>query len=224
MAPDLLLAAGLADAFDHGIMIERIGQDQAVRQKLRDRGDAGLVRDIAGREHQGGRLVVQVGELTLELDQRMVGAGDVARAARAGAHAGCGLDHGADHLRVLGHAEVVVRAPDHDVALALRGVPDRVRKTACDALEIGENPVAALVPQFAQGRREITLVIHVLLLPGPRAVTLLEEFQVICRGEIRRIPKLDIAHAVRVRSTGTLQCRDALAKPRAAVRRHAVAK
>ena len=37
MAPDFLLAAGLADAFDHGIMIERVGQDQAVRQKLRDR-------------------------------------------------------------------------------------------------------------------------------------------------------------------------------------------
>ena len=37
MAPDFLLAAGLADAFDHGIMIERVGQDQAVRQKFRDR-------------------------------------------------------------------------------------------------------------------------------------------------------------------------------------------
>ena len=162
MAPDLLLAAGLADAFDHGIVVERVGQDQAVRQQLGDRGDAGLVRDIARREYQRGRLVVQVGELALELDQRMVGAGDVARAARAGTHARCGLDHGADHLRVLGHAEVVVRAPDHDVALALRGMPDRVGKTACNAFKIGENPVAALVPQLAQGRREITLVIHVL--------------------------------------------------------------
>jgi len=42
---------------------------------------------------------------------------------------------------MLSHAEVVVRAPDHGVALALRGVPDRVRKTACDALEISEDPV-----------------------------------------------------------------------------------
>ena len=166
---------------------------------------------------------MQVGELTLELDQRMVGAGDVARAARAGAHAGCGLDHGADHLRMLGHAEVIVRAPDHDVALALRGMPDRVRETACDALEIGKDPVAPLVPQFAQGRREITLVVHVLLLSGPRVALFLEGFQPICRGEIRRIPKLDIAHGGRG-PTGTLQCRDALAKPRAAARRHAVAK
>ena len=161
MAPDLFLAAGLADAFDHGIMIERIGQDETARQKLRDGGDAGLVRDIAGCEYKGSWLVVQVCELTLELDQRMVGAGDIARTARAGAHAGCGLDHGADHLRVLSHAEVVVRAPDHDVPLALRGVPDRVRKTPCDPFEISKDAVTPLVPQFAQGRREITFVIHV---------------------------------------------------------------
>ena len=38
----------------------------------------------------------------------------------AGAHPGRGLDHGADHLRVLAHAEVVVGAPDHDLTRALR--------------------------------------------------------------------------------------------------------
>ena len=172
MAPDLLLAAGLADALDHGIMIERVGQDQALRQQLCDRGDTGLVRHIARREHQRRRLVVQVGELPLELDQRMVGAGDVACAACAGAHTRCGLDHGADHLRMLSHAEIVVRAPYDDVALALRGVPDRVRKPACDTLKISKDPVATLVPQFAQGRRKITLVVHVffLLSPGPHAI------------------------------------------------------
>ena len=94
---------------------------------------------------------MQVGQFLLELHQRMMGAGDVAGAAGAGADAGRGLDHGADHLRVLAHAEIVVGAPDHDVALALRRVPDRVRKAARDALEVGENAVAPLVMQAAEG-------------------------------------------------------------------------
>jgi hypothetical protein len=42
-----------------------------------------------------GFLAVQVGELKLELDQRMVGAGNVARAAGARAHAAGGILHGA---------------------------------------------------------------------------------------------------------------------------------
>ena len=62
----------------------------------------------------------QIGELGFELDQRMVRAGDVAGAAGAGADARGGLHHGADHLRVLAHAEIVVGAPDGDLALAVR--------------------------------------------------------------------------------------------------------
>ena len=127
MPPDLLLAAGLAHALDHRIVVERVRQDQAVRQQLGDGRDAGLVRDIAGGEHQRGRLAVQVGELALELDQRMVGAGDIAGAAGAGAHAGGDVDHGADHLGVLGHAEIIVGAPDHDLA---RPVPANARGRA----------------------------------------------------------------------------------------------
>src|SRR5262245_38623605 len=98
----------------------------------------------------------------------MVGPSDVTGAACACAHAGCGPDHRANHLRVLGHAEVVVRAPDHDVACALRGVPNSMRKTAGDAFEIGEDPVTPFVPQLVQGRREITLVIHALITSWPR--------------------------------------------------------
>ncbi len=59
---------------------------------------------------------MEIGEFRLELHQRMIGAGDVAGAAGAGADAGRGLDHGADHFRMLAHAEIVVGAPDHDIA------------------------------------------------------------------------------------------------------------
>ena len=54
--PDLLLAARLAHALDHRIVVERVRQDEAVRQQLGDGRDAGLVGDVAGGEHQRGRL------------------------------------------------------------------------------------------------------------------------------------------------------------------------
>src|SRR3954466_15482781 len=118
----------------------------------------------------------------------MMGAGDVAGAAGAGADPGRGLDHGADHLGVLAHAEIVVGAPDHDVARALRGVPDRMRKPARDALEIGENPVAPLVMQAVEGGTEKLAVIHRKTWNGTRpgaASAFLEPFQLCCLCEIR---------------------------------------
>ena len=127
------------------LWFQRVRQDQAIRHQLRERRDAGLVGDIAGGEDQRRFLAVQVGELALKLDQRMIIAGDVAGAAGAGAHPGRGLDHGADHLGMLAHAEIVVGAPDHDVLRALRRMPDRMRKAAGDALEIGKNAIAPLV-------------------------------------------------------------------------------
>ena len=71
---------------------------------------------IAGGEQQRRFLAVQVGELGLQLDVIVGGAGDVARAAGAGAGLVDGLVHGLEHDRVLALAEIVVGAPDHDVA------------------------------------------------------------------------------------------------------------
>ncbi len=90
----------------------------------------------------------------------MVGAGNVARAAGAGAHARRGLDHRADHLGVLAHAEIIVRAPDHDVARTRRAVPDGTGKTSRQPFKIGKHPVAAFVVQPFQRLIEETLVIH----------------------------------------------------------------
>src|ERR1700716_3758691 len=89
-----------------------------------------------------------------------MGAGDVAGAASAGADPGGGFDHGADHFGMLAHPEIVVGAPDHDVARPLRGMPHRMRETACDPLEIGENPVAPLVMQAVEGGTEELAVIQ----------------------------------------------------------------
>src|SRR5262249_54201296 len=99
----------------------------------------------------------------------MVGAGNIAGAAGAGAHAGRGLHHGADHLRVLAHAEIVVRAPDHDRTRPLRRMPGCVREPAGDALEIGEDAIAALLAQARQRIGKETIVRHAAEPPSARA-------------------------------------------------------
>src|SRR5690349_19565114 len=90
----------------------------------------------------------------------MMGARDITGAAGAGAEPGGGLDHGADHLGVLAHAEIVVRAPDHDIARTLGRMPDGMRKPSGDPLEIGENPVAPLIMEATKGGTEILAVVH----------------------------------------------------------------
>src|SRR5262249_30393025 len=139
---------------------------------------------------------MQVGELVLERDQRMVGAGNIARAASTGAHAGRRLNHGTDHLRMLAHSKVIVRAPYDDVARTLRRVPDREWKPTGETLEIGKNPIPAFIPQPVQRAGEKGTVVHdtrsrsVALAAsggGRTLITrlLLEEFH-SCRGDIRR--------------------------------------
>src|SRR5262249_25626908 len=109
-------------------------------------------------EDQCGLLAVQLSDFALQLDEGVIGPGNVAGAAGTGAHTGCGFDHGADHLRVLAHAEVIVRAPDHDRARAVWGMPSRMGKAPGDALEIGKHAVAPFLVQAGKrGRKEMII-------------------------------------------------------------------
>ncbi len=150
VAEDLFFGVRLTDTLDHRIVVPGVRQDQAIRHQLRERRNASLVGDIAGGKDQRRFFAVQVGKLPLKLHHRMIIAGDVTGAAGAGAHSRCGFDHGANHLGVLAHAEVVVGAPDHDVLRPLRRMPDGVREPARDPLQIGKNAIAALRMQPAQ--------------------------------------------------------------------------
>src|SRR5579871_5301391 len=94
------------------------------------------------------------------MDEGMVGAGDIARAAGAGADARGSLNHCADHLRMLAHAQIVVGAPDHHVARPLRRMPHRVWETAGETFEVRENAVAPLVMQAVEGGTEELVVFH----------------------------------------------------------------
>src|SRR5215510_9679782 len=113
MAENAFLATGEADAGDHGIVVERVGKNQAARHELGDGRDTGLVGDIARGKNESGFLPVQVRQLALQFDEGMICSGNVPGAARAGAHANGSFKHGYNNFWVLPHAEIVVRSPDH---------------------------------------------------------------------------------------------------------------
>ena len=109
---------------------------------------------------------MQVGKLGLELDMVMSCAGDVAGAAGAGADRVDRLVHGGQHDGVLAHAQIVVGAPDGDIARTALGEVLSRRKRAAGPLQIGEHAVAAFLPDGRQRRREPDLVIHYDLPPS----------------------------------------------------------
>ena len=108
--------------------LPRVRQDDAARHARRQRAERRPVGDVAGGEQQRGFLAVQVGELLLQQHVIVVGARDVAGAAGAGAAAVERLVHRLEHLRMLAHAEIVVRAPDRDLAGAVGAVMGGARE------------------------------------------------------------------------------------------------
>ena len=162
VAEDPAHGAGVADAGDHRGVVERVGVELAARQQRAQRLQRRLVGDIA-RGEDAGRLPCRAG-----------------RRARARArHAACWCRrccacrrrpspgrrsarlHGLDHGRMLAHGEIVVAAPHGDVARRLAvAMQAGARKGADDALQLGEDAIAALVVQAAQMAGEECLVVH----------------------------------------------------------------
>ena len=106
----------MADAFDHAGVVAGIGQDHHIRDPAAQRRQRRPVRHIAAGEQQRRLLAVQIGQFGLQQQVVVIGAGNVARAARPGAAGLHAIDHRLHHGGVLAHAEIIVRAPDGDVA------------------------------------------------------------------------------------------------------------
>jgi hypothetical protein len=96
----------------------------------------------------------------------MVGAGNVTGPARTSAHARGGFHHGADHFRMLAHAKVIVRAPDHDRTRAIRGMQYCIRETPGNALDIGEHAVAPFSVKASKRRGKEMIIVHRNCPPG----------------------------------------------------------
>ena len=157
---DLLRAAAAADAGDHGSVVLLVREDDRAGDELHERRQRRVVGDIGGGEQERRLLAVQVGELLLQQHMVVVGARDVARAAGAGAAALDGFVHGGAHHRVLAHAEIVVGAPDRDLALAVRRVVRSAREAAGMAFDIGEDAVATFPAQTVEALVQQGVVVH----------------------------------------------------------------
>lgn len=78
MAENLLLRVGMADALDHGGVVQRIREDDAARELAGEGGEGRVVRDIAGRKDERTFFVVQVRELRFEPEMEVGVASNVA--------------------------------------------------------------------------------------------------------------------------------------------------
>ena len=144
VAPHLVGRAGVADAFDHRCVVERVREHDAARDFRRQRAETRPVRDVARSEQQRCFLAVEIGEFGFQLHMVVVGARDVAGAARAcAAFVEAGV-HRFEHRGVLAHAEIVVRAPHGHCLLLVSDEAGGVGEAAAVALDVGKHPVAAI--------------------------------------------------------------------------------
>jgi len=73
----------------------------------------------------------------------MAVARDVAGTASPGTHPPCGLGHGIDDSGMASHPEIVVRAPDDDLASIIAVAPSGKGWAVRVSLEIDESAIAA---------------------------------------------------------------------------------
>ena len=134
--------------------------------QLGDGRNAGLVRDIARGEDERGFLAVQIGKLALQLDQRMVGPGDIA--GTASAQRRCDVA-----VSTIAPDRPSGAAPCRDNRSSTRSRP-RAGRPGMPGSRVGNGPamrsrsaktsIALFFSQAAQGRGEERIVIHAMVL------------------------------------------------------------
>jgi len=157
---DSLLCPAVTNAFDHRGVVALVREHDAIGQARRKRRQRRQVRDIRGGEEQGGRLGMQLRQLAFQQHVPMIGAGDITRAAGSGAAPLERDPHGRQHRRMLAHAEIIVGAPDRDLAKAGLAAPGCAREGPGMALQIREHAIASFGPQARQGSIEEAFVVH----------------------------------------------------------------
>ena len=119
-----------------------------------------MVGHVARSEYERRLLAVQLRKLSLQLHQGPIRTRNVACSASAGPHRARGGAHRFDYLRMLAHGEIIVRAPDHDIPLAARAVPERMGELSHLALQVSEDAIAALTFQSGNGRLKTPVIVE----------------------------------------------------------------
>ena len=101
---------------------------------------------------------MQIGQLAFEQYMGVAGSGDVAGTPGPGAGAAQLLCHRGQHLGVLAHAEIIVRAPYRD--FGADAVIVGAREPAAAPLQIREDTIAPLAMERVDPRFEKVVEIH----------------------------------------------------------------
>ena len=160
VTPDHLISPRVAHAFDHAGVVARIRKDHRVFDAAAQSRQGRPVRHIARGEQQGRFLAVQVGQFRFQQQVLVVVARNVARAAGADAAVLHGIDHGVDHIRVLAHAQIVVRTPHrhlgHFAVFVVIGPWERPAL----AVKLGKGAIVAFGLQRVQLAAENLIKVH----------------------------------------------------------------
>src|SRR6266404_9131166 len=105
---------------------------------------------------------MQIREFRLEPDDGMAVAGDVPGASGTGTHPQYALDHRVDDRRVAPHTEIVVRAPDDDLAGIVATAPSGIGRALRVPLQIGENAIAAFPADTIEIRQKMVAQGHLV--------------------------------------------------------------
>jgi hypothetical protein len=97
--------------------------------------------------------MMQISKLKLQLDQWMVGSSDIAGSAGTRPEACRGRNHRPDDIRMLPHPEIIVRAPDHDLARTRPRVPSGVGDLNLSLLAANKKSIPQYPRAIDRGRR-----------------------------------------------------------------------
>jgi hypothetical protein len=106
---------------------------------------------------------MQRGEVLFQQYMFMIGAGYIPRATRTCPATIQRFMHGIQHIRVLPHAEIIIRTPDSHFTTNTLVVTRCARELSAAPFKISENPIPAFAPQAIKLTLEKFFVIHVTL-------------------------------------------------------------
>ena len=155
-----LVRTAVTDAFDHRGVVFLVREDHAARHLAGKRRQRGPVGDIAVGEQQCRFLLVQIRKLPLQHHMIVVRSRDIARAAGTRSAAVDRLMHRGRNNGVLAHAEIVVRAPDRDLALTVAVMMPGLRESASLTLQISKDPIAPFLAKGGQLILKKAFVVH----------------------------------------------------------------
>ena len=160
MREDSFLGAAGPNPGDRRSMVFLVRENYRALQELNERGECGLVRNIARGKKKSRFLAMQVCKFSFQFNVIMGGSRNIARSARPGASEVDRLMHGAQNSGMLTHSKIVIRTPDRYRPFSVGSVMERVRKLTSVSKNICKDTITSLKRQCIESLPKCPLVVH----------------------------------------------------------------